>query len=181
MPAVPVPPDIAPGIPSTSAFSQLRDAIRFSQSPPRFDLRQTVAQSLANNTEVPIDFDTEDEDTDIDNIGGHSGGSPTLWVCRYPGTYLLHGKVAFLANATNIRIAWIQVNGIDVGGSANTVSGTTAFDPGVPTNAKKVPLEEDDQVRLMGFQNSGGALNTFVGGGSPRYQSTLSGLWVAVL
>lgn len=180
MPAVPTPPTIDDGINPSSKWNQFRDAIDFIQNPPRFDLRQTSAQPLANATEVPISFDTEDGDDDIDGIGGHDAGAPTLWVCRYPGTYLLHGKVAFTANATNIRIAWIQVNGIDLGGTGNTVSGTTAFDPGVPTNPKKTPLQIGDQVRLMAFQNSGGPLNTFVGGGTTRYQSTLSGLWVGL-
>lgn len=180
MPAVPLPPTIYDGVVPSSVWNQFRDAIRFSQKPPRFDLRQTIVQSLANNSDVAIVWDTEDTDTDVDDVGGWTSGSPTVWICRYPGVYALNGKVSFNSGATGLRIPWIQVNGADVAGTANCVSGTTAFDPGVPTNAKKVPLQSGDQVRLMAYQNSGGALNTFVGGGLPRYQSTLSGLWVGL-
>lgn len=178
MPAVPVAPDIRDGNVPSSLWNQFRDAINFTQNPPQFDLRQTVVQSLTNITDTPISMDTEDGDDDIDGIGGHDAGTPTLWICRYPGRYLLHGKVGFVANATGIRVAWIQVNGIDISGSGNVISGSAAFDPPVATNPKKVPLDTGDQVRLMGYQSSTIALNTYVA--LTRYQSVLSGLWVGI-
>lgn len=180
MPAVPAPPTIRDEITASSKWNQFRDSIAFSLSPPRFDLRQTSAQSIPNISDTPIEFTTADDDTDVDGVAGWSLGTPSVWTCRYPGRYLLHGKLAIEANATGIRVVWITVNGIEVGGSGNTIPGTTAFDPAVLTNPKKVPLQPGDQVQILGYQNSGSPRNTFVGGGLARYQSTLSGLWVSV-
>ncbi len=178
MPAVPTPPTVTDGVVPSSLWNQYRDAIKFSQSPPRFELRQTAAQTLTTGVETAINMDTEEIDTDVDGTGGHTGGSPSLWICRYPGVYLLDGKVAFLANATGLRIAWLQVNGSDVVGTGNTASGTASFDLPLLTKSKKVALEEGDQVRLMALQTSGGNLNTYVA--LARYQSVLSGLWVSI-
>lgn len=180
MPAVPLPPTIRDEVVPSSEWNQFRDAINFLRSPPRFDLRQTSAQSIPNSSDTPVEFTVADDDADVDGVAGWTVGTPSVWTCRYPGRYLLHGKAAIESNATGIRVVWIAVNGIDVPGSGNTIPGTTAFDPAVLTNPKKVPLQPGDQVQLFTFQNSGGPRNTFVGGGLARYQSTLSGLWVSV-
>ncbi len=178
MPAVPTPPTIYDGITPSSVWNQFRDATRFSQSPPRFELRQTVAQPLGNGADVPVSFDTEEIDTDVDSVGGHEPGAPTLWVCRYPGVYELDGRVTFVANALGLRVVWLQVNNSDVPGMGTVAAGTAAFDLGLSVKRKKVSLQEGDQVRLMAFQNTGGSLNTYTA--IARYQSTLSGLWVSI-
>lgn len=177
MPVVPTPPTISPGIVTSSQLSQFRDAVRFLQSPPRFELRQTVQQPISNSTDTAVTFGSEDMDTDLSNLGGHSGSS-SQWVAQYPGVYQLSGRVNLLANATGIRIAWIRVNGSDLAGTATVVSGTTAYDPAISTTPRKVFLNAADQVELFVWQNSGGSLNTYVA--IDRYQSTLSGLWVSV-
>lgn len=178
MPVVPTPPTIYDQVTASSVFNQFRDAINFLQAPPRFELRQSSAQSIPNNTDTAINFNAEDMDTDPAGLGGHEPGTPTQWICRYPGVYLLSGKATIGFNATGIRVVYLRINNIDVPGSAMTVSGTTAYDPAITTPPKKVFLNAGDFVELWIFQNSGVALNTFVA--IDRYQSLLSGLWVAI-
>lgn len=180
MPVVPRPPTSGPGIPSTSALNQIRDAVRFLQSPPIAELRQTSAQSIPNSTWTALTFGVEDVDTDIDGTGGHSTSVNTArFTARYPGWYALGGSASIVFSAAGVRGAKWQVNGIDLNGGQQLLATNPSFSNIIPARSiKHVFLTDGDFVELLAFQSSGGALNTSVAPGAE--QSNMSVRWVSL-
>ncbi len=176
MPSVPTAPTISPAVSSTTQLNLFRDAINFALGVPLAQMRQTVAQTLANNTWTAITFTTEDVDTDVDGTGGHSTSSNTSrFTARYPGWYQCSGAVGFAANTTSIRGARWAVNGVtmDPGGVIlNTTSTSFAV---VPAATLVFYLTIGDYVELQGLQVSGGNLDTSV---TSSVQSAMVVKWV---
>lgn len=162
MPVVPTPPTVAPGTLTSSVANGLRDAIRFLQSPPLAELRQSVAQSIPNGAWTAVTFDVEDVDTDLDDAGGHSSGTNTRYTARYPGWYSLAGGAAWVTNATGQRGVYWAVNGTSVNGSQVLLSAISAFETCVPARLVLAYLAPGDYVEMYVYQSSGGALNTAV-------------------
>lgn len=153
--------------------TKLVDPVNFLLAPPRAQLRQTAAQTLANNTSTAITFTTED----FDSEGGHSTSSNTSrYVAAYAGWYLVTGGIAYSNSATGARYAWLRVNGSDLAGSMASLTSVGASDfAGVNVRSRYVSLNVGDYVEIVGHQTSGGNLDTVV---SPtRNQSTLSVVW----
>src|SRR6266496_1428791 len=74
-------------------------AVGFLLAPPRVQLRQTVVQSLANNTHPAITFDTED----IDSDNAHSTVTNTSRVTPVTtGWWRCSGAVGYAGNALGI-------------------------------------------------------------------------------
>lgn len=125
-------------------------------------LRQTAAQSLANNTLVAINFDAEDLDTD----NAHSTVSNTSrFTAPYAGWYRAGGVVWFAGNATGLRYARWLVNGAEVNGSLtgyNTVPNASSI--GITLPSTLIFLNAGDYLEMGASQTSGGALNTLVSG-----------------
>jgi hypothetical protein len=163
VPVVPTPPTIAPGILTSSKLNQIRDVERFYGNPPVAQMRQTVAQSLPNNTWTALTFNVEDVDTDIDGAGGHSTSVNTSrFTAQYPGWYLLGGAVGFDTNGTGVRaVRWAVVGiALNAGGPIlPTASGAVTV---VPAPAELVYMTTGDLVELQALQSSGAALNTSV-------------------
>ncbi len=175
MPSVPTAPTVSPAVSSTTQMNLFRDAINFALSPPRAELRATVAQSIPNSAGTSVNFDTADVDTDVDGVGGHNPASnPSRFTARYPGWYLCSGGCVFVANATGRRIVWFKVNGVDQAGSEATTSGSAGGSTGPAIRAKLLYLTIGDYVELAAFQESGGALNTAVGSFE---QPTMTVVW----
>jgi hypothetical protein len=156
--------------------TNIRDAGNFLTAMPVFQGRQTVAQSLATNTGVAINLDTEDIDTD----GGHSTVTNTSrYVGQTPGWYRLAGGGSCAANATGARLSWASKNGTVIPGSATA---------GIPNAGNAMELAcktlfvnlngTTDYVEVDFFQSSGGALNTVVAGNEA--QPLLNVQWVRV-
>lgn len=154
--------------------SNIRDAGNFFLSVPLFEGRQTVAQSVANSAVAGITLDVEDVDTD----NGHSTSSNTSrYTAQTTGRYQVGGAVGFVSGtAAGIRQCLLDVNGTITGGSASIVQGTIANAIVVPLRTRTVFLNSGtDYVELLGFQSSGGALNTDVSG---DHQSGMLVRWV---
>lgn len=161
-------------VPATHTFSDgialsseqnayVRDPLLFLFSRPAAELRQSVAQSIPNTTWTSITFDVEDLDSDPAGTGGHSTSSNTSrYVALYAGWYRVGGGVEFAVNATGQRGAAWAVNGTLVSANRTFISATAAVGMGVPARTKLVFLNVGDYVELQAYQNSGGALNTFV-------------------
>lgn len=164
---------------STNLNAYFRDPIKFLMSPPRAELRQTVAQSgMASGSWIPLTFTSEDIDTDVDGIGGHSTSSNTSrYTARYPGRYLLSGAYAPEANATGRRGARFAVNGSAVNGSTIIIPAGSASGVVIPARTKSVFLDTGDFAEIEAFQDSGGARTTVVTGDA---QSSFTVLWVAL-
>lgn len=164
MPAVPTVPTFAPGIISATDLGLLASFERFLADPPRAELRQTAGQSIASGgSGAAVNFDTADVDTDVDGVGGHNPAvNPSRYTARYPGWYEVAGGVSYAASATNRRLCWWRVNGVDVPGSEGGSPGSAAGTLGTVARTKLLYLAIGDYVELMAYQDSGGALLTQV-------------------
>lgn len=148
-------------------------AINFLLAPPLFIGRQTAAQSLTSSSATGINLDTEDIDTD----NGHSTVTNTSrYVGQTPGYYLLIGTVDFAVNASGARQSYIRLNGTgtEAGFADNPGGSSAASDTALPTSAILFLNGTTDYAEIVGFQSSGGALNT----GTPHGGSSLRALWV---
>lgn len=154
-------PIIPPGgYPRGSDLEELLDRVQFLSDPPRAQLRQTVAQSLTSGAFAAITFGAED----FDNYSGHSTSTNTSrYTAQIAGIYQLAGKAAWAGNATGRRATKWQKNGVDITASQVAIIATSASDVEHPATTMMVSLAVGDYVELHAFQDSGGALNTFVG------------------
>lgn len=133
----------------------------------------TAAQSLANNTETAIVFDSEEFDTD----GFHSNVTNNTRItipAGKGGYYNLIGQITFQANSGgSVRTASFFKNGTRIaqmtlnqqGAAANTI---------ILLN-KIVSAVATDYFEIKAEQNSGGALNVRDGGIETFFQATLIG------
>jgi hypothetical protein len=153
--------------------SNVRDAGNFWLSVPVAELRQTVAQSIANGSVVAITFDAEDVDTD----GAHSTVTNTSrFTGQTAGRYRFSGGAAFAANATGYRQTFWRLNSATVNGSGALVPAITGVSSEVAARTMTFTLNgTTDFVELGVIQTSGGALNTAVVGAD---QPTMSVRWV---
>lgn len=114
-------------------------------------------QTISNNTNTAITFDTEDTDTD----GYHSTSSNTSRITiptGFGGLYLIGGSVQFAANSTGGRRLRIQLNGSQLYGTQddNAPSATLTANLAFVT---ALNLADGDYVELVVLQTSGGNLN----------------------
>jgi hypothetical protein len=154
----------------------IRDAGNFLLSVPAALLRQSVAQSIPNGVWTPVTFDTEDLDRD----SGHSTVTNTgRYTAQTPGFYLFLYTVGFALNTSGRRQVRMRANGADAIVTAIGQDTRTAL-ASWETSANGCGFAylngSSDYVETIGFQDSGGALNTFVASyGSPRMQC----LWIS--
>lgn len=140
---------------------------------PVAQLRQTVAQSVANATYVACTFTTED----LDTLNGHSTSSntsrwtvPTGWA----GAYMLSGGGKFVTNVTGSRSARWAKNGSVIAGSEGpgfSADDTSAF----AARSIVVALAVGDYVEMQIRQSSGGSLNTDIA--ASEVQCTMTVTW----
>jgi hypothetical protein len=130
---------------------------------PVTQLTAGTATSMANNAWTAVNFDTEVIDTDSQ----HSTVSNTSRVVigTTLGWYRCSGVVTFTGSATGSRYgAKLQLNGVDVNGAQNLYANYSAS---VQQTASLATIYvqsilSTDYVELLGFQASGGAMNTVV-------------------
>lgn len=170
-------------VPSTHTFTTgvatasemnayVRDPIQFLLNKPVARLRQTVLQTLADNTFTGLTFTVED----VDSVDGHSTSSLTSrYVAVYAGWYRLAGGCSFATNATGQRGTRWSVNGAAVNASAVLLASVGAGNVTVvPARADLVFLNVGDYVELSGYQNRGGTLDTFI---SAEYSPSATISW----
>ena len=120
-------------------------------------VRNSVAQSLANNTDTFLTFDTED----FDNDSMHSTASNTDRITiQTAGLYFVLGHILFDTNATGVRKLSIYVNGALY--EIQQVSAGSAYETGLNVSAFRNCIATD-YFQAQAFQNSGGALNAIAG------------------
>jgi len=178
MPVVPGTHTVTGTVATTSEMNTFfRDPINYLLVRPHAQLLQIVVQTLTTAVAAAITFTSETVDTDVDGVGGHDNvTNNSRWTARYAGWHLLGGGVAFAANATGRRASWWQVNGTAVNGSSVAVAAAIGgLETVVPARSMQVFLNVGDYVELMGYQESGGNLNTF---SSTFNASSMSVLWV---
>ena len=123
-------------------------------------------QSVPNNTQTAVEFDTEAFDTD----GFHDNAVNNVRLTvpsGKAGKYHIGGSSGLAANATGARQLSIRLNGttylamfamVGASGSSFRAVVDTVYD-----------LAVGDYVELMMFQTSGGALNTVNAEGLPNF------------
>lgn len=144
-------------------------------NPPRCQLVQNAAQSIPNGTGAytPVVWDAEDYDTANihDNVTNNTrlnlGAAKT-------GLWVISSTVAFVANATGLRLMRLHKNGAVFRGSSQSqaLSGNQTL----VERYWEVPITVNtDYVEIAVAQTSGAALNTNIGSG---YVNTVTARWV---
>lgn len=142
--------------------TNIRDVLLYLLSPPILEIYQTTLQSVNNGTYTAYTFTTES----ADSSGMHSTSVNTSRATAvYPGWYDWGGATVFVANATGGRGAVPAVNGTQMQ-AGDSFAGTAggALNHMQPTRSKLMFLNVGDYAEILGYQNSGGALNSLSGG-----------------
>jgi hypothetical protein len=111
-------------------------------------------QTITNNTNTAISFDTETFDTD----GMWAIGDPTKLVAQLAGKYVITCSARWDGNATGSRVVSVKKNGttfLSQNGSKD-VEGNHVIVTGSPTIAT---LAASDYIEIIVFQDSGGNLD----------------------
>lgn len=142
--------------------SNIRDVLLYLLSPPIMELRQTSAQTIGTGGSfAAFTFTTED----FDSSGMHSNSVNTSRATAvYPGYYLHHGATAYGPNGTGSRGSRWAVNGTEVNSSEIMLPTVGAsFNHCNPARGRFLFLNVGDYSELLGWQTSGGNLNTPAG------------------
>jgi hypothetical protein len=128
-------------------------------SPNVCQSRRDTAQSIPNGTWTAIAWNSDA----FDSTGLHNAGTnDEAFYIKSPGWYRIEANVNFDASATGGRLAKVEINNSDVdtsimnnapisGQTTNAFTSTTRF------------LNTGDKIRILVYQNSGGALSTVAG------------------
>ena len=147
--------------------------------PPICRVRRASAQSIANNTQRLMNWDTQDIDTDE-----MFAASDTVITIKTAGVYLVTACVGFALNTTSTRGVAIVHNPVlsGSGDSTNVTSGTRIAlnfldrSPDTATHVVATTALEfavNDTIGIVAYQNSGGSLNT-----TTAEQTTCSVMWL---
>lgn len=124
-------------------------------------IRNSAAQSIPNNTDTKLVFNTASSTPASDSYdpnGWFNDANDSIDIGQ-DGFYCITANVSFAANATGRRAVTLVLNGTGISSvvfSASSSSGTNLV------STTNMYLFAGDQVTVNGFQNSGGALNTTV-------------------
>lgn len=125
--------------------------------PTGVSVKNSVAQSTANNAFVTLTFDTENYDS---NALHSTVTNPSRLTADSFGLWMVVVSVRWTANAVGIRTAQVLLNGTTVVASFDT-AGASAVNPNDAqiSGNRVIQLNAGDYIELQTFQNSGGALN----------------------
>lgn len=150
-----------PGNPSAPAFVGV-------------SLRRTTTQSIPNNTQTAVSFDTEGWDTDAFHSTGTNPTRITVPTGK-AGKYLVTGWAHFAANTTGKRGIQFLVNGTAASAQNGVYPTQGVGDEASLELTAVLDLAVGDYIEMAVFQNSGGALNLNTGGAHPKFQASLLG------
>jgi hypothetical protein len=147
----------------TAAYmnTNIRDAGNFLVAVPIAVLRQTVAQSIPNSAFTALLLDTED----IDRDGGHSTVTNTSrYTSQTQGWYTSQISTNFAANTVGQRTLVFRPNGGAATTYKNKVQGTAVGSVGSGSFVSSAHffLNVGDYIEALCWQNSGGALLTYI-------------------
>jgi hypothetical protein len=115
------------------------------------------AQSLTNNTESAVTFNSEVFDTDGFHDNSTNNSRITIPSGK-AGKYLLTAQISFAANATGARVVKFKKNGSDFM-LGNVIAAAPATDFTVINNSTLVNASVGDYFEVFALQSSGGSLN----------------------
>ena len=110
--------------------------------------------SIANASYTVVDLNAEEFDTDTmhDLVT-----NPSRLTVKTAGKYLIVANVWFAANATGIRIARIDVNGLGYSIASTNAVGSSYYTQFIVMHLHQCAV--NDYIQLNVYQNSGGSLN----------------------
>jgi hypothetical protein len=117
----------------------------------------TTAQSLTNNTDTAVTFNSEVFDTDGFHDNSTNNSRITIPSGK-AGKYLLTAQISFAANATGVRVVKIFKNG-SILMLPSVIAPAPATDFTVINNTTLVNASVGDYFEVFALQSSGGALN----------------------
>lgn len=126
---------------------------------PRAKVLGTTAQTIANATFVAINFP---EEVYKYNVTHSTVTNTHLFTVAVAGLYILNGGVYFATNGTGSRALKWQKNGVDIPGSGANTGSWATVQTSVVARPTEVDLAVGDTIALLGFQGSGGNLDTYV-------------------
>lgn len=150
-------PDPGPfetGIVLTTWLNAMRDLGLAARDQPATIADRLAAQSIPNNANTLVAFDTEI----FDNYGTFTATSSTI-ILQAAGVYVVTGGGTWAANATGARLASIRHNGNDVNGGTWEQPALTGGAQTFMSHCATINAAIGDSVTYAVFQNSGGALN----------------------
>lgn len=113
-----------------------------------------ATQSIADSTQVKVNWDTEDYDTHaVMDIATND-----RWTCPVAGKYTVKSLIEFSANATGQRAVTLYKNGsayAELGNIPQATAGASARVGG----STDIDLVAGDYLEIFVFQNSGGSLS----------------------
>lgn len=137
----------------TDIQANLVTAVNNGLNQPSVACSSTVAQSVANNTDVTMTFNVEE----YDNANWfNSGVSTTNFTAPATGFYMLSCSLVYASNATGGRTVIVKVGGVTQ--YAKTFPGNSIDITQIPTT-NLLPLTAGNVVTVAARQNSGVAIN----------------------
>lgn len=115
---------------------------------------RSTDQSIANATDTAISFDAVNNDA----WGCWSAGNAARLTAPVSGRYMAVGQVAFAANGTGFRRIWIEKNATSTVGRSELPTALAGSAMWLNVTAHSFDMVQGDYIRLMVYQNSGGAL-----------------------
>ncbi len=189
--ALPVPANASWPVPPsyvTSAFlnANIRDTINFLTLPPIFRGYYAGSGNTIGSGTWPavtgIILDTTSGSSTTaggDSIDNYSGwnAAGNYWAAPVAGVYSCYGQLSLAATANAYQVAV----GFNINGTAQWLKQFYQPASTVPRSAlacRKLRLSAGDQVKLIGFQNSGGTLSV-IGSGTSACFTKLIIVWEA--
>lgn len=120
---------------------------------------QTTVQSIGNAAFVALLFQSEDEDSHAMHDNSTNPSRLTVPV-GWDGVWGVSGSVMFATNGTGGRLATLRKNGTGLLGVCTGAAAGATVQAGATTGTRLLRLVAGDYIECMGFQSSGGALNT---------------------
>lgn len=136
-------------------------------------LRQIVAQSLADGAYTALTFTAED----VDSTGMHSTTvNTTRATAVYPGWYFWVATGSYAGDIDGRRGGQWWVNGAALNAGGTLVAAAIAAALVVPMKGILVFMNVGDYIEYRSFQQGGAALLTLV---TAQEQSSMTGYWVS--
>lgn len=151
----------------------VRAALSFLANPPACRVYHNTAQSIANNSEVALTFNSERYDTD----SMHSTSvNPSRITFNTTGLYVVSLTFEFAPHSTGRRYGVIKLGGTTgIAVALNpTAEGTFGHGFSISTIYK---FTAGEFVEAKVYQNSGGALNVL---NSPNFSPEFAATWLGL-
>lgn len=162
------PPTFTPEEVTTPEDMQvITDNQEFLKSKALCRVYRSTNQSIANNTDAAISFNSET----VDTVGMHESVThPTRITVPtgYAGKYLVQGQVYFDFDVDGDRTAVLKVNGTTVVSTGQEPAVTVSTKPTVVAVSGLVVLAEADYIELIAHHVAGAALDA-IGGPDKLY------------